>query len=252
MEKVLLATVGDVEITKDHMIGILRNIPKEHAQSVAGVEGRRRLLDEMISGELLALDALSQGLDQDEDYLAIVEEAKRGLLQRFAVNKLFASIHVTQEEAQAYYEENKEQFSASEQASAKHILVDSEDKCASIKEEISAGKSFEEAAMEYSSCPSKESGGDLGTFGKGQMVKEFEEAVFLANVGDVVGPVKTQFGYHLIRVEAIEAAGVESFDAVETAIKNQLAQGKQQEVYEAKIAELKNVYPIKVNLEAIK
>ena len=252
MEKVLLATVGDVEITKDQMIGILRNIPKEHAQSVAGEQGRLRLLDEMISGELLALDALSQGLDKEEDYLAIVEEAKRGLLQRFAVNKLFEQIEVSKEEAQAYYEENKEQYNAPEQASAKHILVDSEETCQKIKEEISAGKAFADAAMEYSSCPSKERGGDLGTFGKGQMVKEFEEATFSASVGEVVGPVKTQFGYHLILVDAIEAAGTESFDVVELAIKNQLAQEKQQEVYEAKIAQLKDIYPVKVNIEAIK
>lgn len=252
MEKVLLATVGDVEITKDHMIGILRNIPQEHAQSVAGEEGRRRLLDEMISGELLALDALSQGLDQNEDYLAIVEEAKRGLLQRFAVNKLFESIEVTSDEALAFYNENKDQFSAPEQASAKHILVDTEEKCASIKEEIAAGKSFEDAAKEHSTCPSKERGGDLGTFGKGQMVKEFEDATFSAQIGDVVGPVKTQFGYHLIQVESIEDAGTEGFDVVELAIKNQLAQGKQQEVYEAKIAQLKDIYPVKVNLEGIK
>lgn len=252
MEKVLLATVGDVEITKDQMIGILRNIPKEHAQSVAGEQGRLRLLDEMISGELLALDALSRGLDKDEDYLAIVEEAKRGLLQRYAVNKLFESIDVSSEEAKAFYDENKEQFASPENASAKHILVDTEEKCQSIKEEIAAGKSFEDAAMEHSTCPSKERGGDLGSFGKGQMVKEFEDATFSAAIGEVVGPVKTQFGYHLILVESIEDAGVEAFDVVELAIKNQLAQSKQQEVYEAKIAQLKDVYPVKVNVEALK
>jgi peptidyl-prolyl cis-trans isomerase C len=252
MEKVLLATVGEIEITKDQMIGILRNIPKEHAQSVAGVEGRRRLLDEMISGELLALDALSQGYDKEEDYLAIVEEAKRGLLQRFAVNKLFSSIEVTTEEAKAYFDENSDEFNTPEQASAKHILVDSEEKCQSIKDEIAAGKSFEEAALEHSSCPSKERGGDLGTFGKGQMVKEFEEATFGATIGEVVGPVKTQFGYHLICVDSIEAEGTENFEAVQDMIKNQLAQAKQQQVYESKIAELKDIYPVKVNVEAIK
>lgn len=252
MEKVLLATVGDVEITKDQMIGILRNIPQEHAQSVAGEQGRLRLLDEMISGELLALDALSQGLDKDEDYLAIVEEAKHGLLQRYAVNKLFSGIEVSSEEAVAYYEENKEQFASPENASAKHILVDTEEKCQSIKEEIAGGKAFEEAAVEYSTCPSKERGGDLGAFSKGQMVKEFEDATFSAVIGEVVGPVKTQFGYHLIKVESIEEAGVESFESVESVIKSQLAQSKQQEVYETKIAALKDVYPVKVNVEALK
>ncbi len=66
---------------------------------------------------------------------------------------------------------------------------------------LSGEKVFEDAAKEFSTCPSGQRGGDLGEFGKGQMVKEFEDAAFAAEIGHVVGPVKTQFGYHLIKVE---------------------------------------------------
>jgi len=252
MEKVILATVGDVEITKDQMIGILRNIPQEHAASVAGEEGRIRLLDEMIAGELLSLDAKSQDFDKEEDFLAIVEETKRGLLQRYAVNKLFESIQVTDEETEDFYNKNRNQFMDQEKAKAKHILVDTEEKAVIVKEEIEKGKSFEEAASEYSSCPSKERGGDLGAFGRGQMVKEFEDAAFDAELGELVGPVKTQFGYHLIVVDEKIPAAIQAFETVESQIKQNLAQAKQQQVYLDKVEELKKAYPVKVNPEALK
>ena len=85
-------------------------------------------------------------------------------------------------------------------ASARHILVDTEEQCIQLKERIEAGEDFAEIAREYSSCPSKAQGGDLGQFGPGMMVKEFDEVVFSADVNTLQGPVKTQFGYHLLEV----------------------------------------------------
>ena len=86
------------------------------------------------------------------------------------------------------------------QASARHILVDNEAKCNELKAEIEGGRDFAEVAREHSSCPSGKQGGELGTFGPGQMVPEFDKAVFEGDVGKVQGPVKTQFGYHLLEV----------------------------------------------------
>nr|WP_163503059.1 peptidylprolyl isomerase [Halomonas socia] len=85
-------------------------------------------------------------------------------------------------------------------ASARHILVDSEDKCLALKQEIEAGKDFAEVAKAHSSCPSGRQGGDLGSFGPGQMVPEFDKVVFSSELNQVQGPVKTQFGYHLLEV----------------------------------------------------
>jgi len=86
------------------------------------------------------------------------------------------------------------------QAAARHILVSSEEKCLELKKAIEEGADFAEIAKKNSSCPSGQSGGDLGTFGPGQMVKEFDEVVFSADLNTVQGPVKTQFGYHLLEV----------------------------------------------------
>ena len=86
------------------------------------------------------------------------------------------------------------------QASARHILVDSEESCSALKAEIEGGADFGDLARQHSSCPSGQRGGDLGSFGRGMMVREFDEVVFSAAIGEVQGPVKTQFGYHLIEV----------------------------------------------------
>ncbi len=85
-------------------------------------------------------------------------------------------------------------------AQARHILVDTEEKCADLKQQIADGADFADIAKENSSCPSGKKGGDLGEFGPGQMVKGFDEVVFSGEVGVVHGPVKTQFGYHLLEI----------------------------------------------------
>jgi peptidyl-prolyl cis-trans isomerase C len=85
-------------------------------------------------------------------------------------------------------------------ASARHILVDTEEQCNELKTQIEGGTDFAEVAKEHSSCPSGSKGGDLGEFGPGQMVKEFDEVVFSGELNQVHGPVKTQFGFHLLEV----------------------------------------------------
>jgi peptidyl-prolyl cis-trans isomerase C len=85
-------------------------------------------------------------------------------------------------------------------ARARHILVDTEQTATDLKTRIEGGEDFAVVAKEYSSCPSGQRGGDLGEFRPGQMVKEFDEAVFTSELGSVLGPVQTQFGFHLIEV----------------------------------------------------
>lgn len=85
-------------------------------------------------------------------------------------------------------------------AQARHILVPTEAACSDLKTQIEGGADFAEVAKEHSTCPSGKSGGGLGTFGPGQMVKEFDDVVFSADLGAVHGPIQTQFGYHLIEI----------------------------------------------------
>lgn len=89
-------------------------------------------------------------------------------------------------------------------ASARHILVDSEEKCNDLKQKIVGGENFADVAREHSSCPSSAQGGDLGSFGPGMMVPEFDKVVFSGEIGKVHGPVQTQFGYHLLEITSRE------------------------------------------------
>ena len=89
-------------------------------------------------------------------------------------------------------------------ATARHILVETEEACNDLKTKIESGADFAAIAAEFSACPSGKTGGDLGQFGPGQMVKEFDEVVFSADLNKVHGPVQTQFGYHLIEITSRE------------------------------------------------
>lgn len=86
------------------------------------------------------------------------------------------------------------------QASAKHILVETEEECEGLKTEINGGADFSEIAKKHSKCPSGQNGGDLGAFGPGEMVPEFDKVVFNEDIGMTHGPIKTQFGFHLIQI----------------------------------------------------
>ena len=85
-------------------------------------------------------------------------------------------------------------------ATARHILVENKEVCEDLKKQIEAGADFAAVAREHSLCPSGKQGGDLGAFGPGQMVKEFDQAVFTGEVGKILGPIQTQFGFHLLEV----------------------------------------------------
>ena len=87
-------------------------------------------------------------------------------------------------------------------ATARHILVDTEEKCLDLKKQLTEGGDFAALASEHSSCPSGKAGGDLGSFGPGMMVPEFDKVVFNEDIGVVHGPVQTQFGYHLVEITA--------------------------------------------------
>jgi peptidyl-prolyl cis-trans isomerase C len=131
-----------------------------------------------------------------------------------------------------------------EMVQASHILVDTEEKANEILEDITDGLSFEDAAKQYSSCPSKQEGGALGQFGKGQMVKEFEDAVFAMHVGQISPPVKTQFGYHLIKLTEHMPERNSDFEEVYQEVKDSCFAIKQENVYKNRKEELSKKYDV--------
>ena len=238
----ILATVAGQEITSADLEAFIQSMPKEQQMYASNPQFRQQVLDQLINARLFAKYAEDMKMDETEEFKTILKNAIKDILASMAIGETVKAVEVTEDEMKSFYEENSNYFEQGATVSAKHILVKEEAKCQEVLEEIVAGKAFEVAAQEYSTCPSGQKGGDLGEFGKGQMVKEFEEAAFNAEIGQVVGPVATQFGYHLIKVEAKNEATVTPYEEVKEQIRRNLLQQKQNKAYGDKVAELKAKY----------
>lgn len=247
----VLAKVNGRKITESDLEKVLSSLPQQQAMQMQGEEGKKRLLNELIAGEMFYLDAVEKELDKEEEFQTILKETKENLLQRYAVQKVMDDVDVKDEEAKELYEQNKDKYISDEKVSAKHILVDDEEKCKEIKEEIDNGLDFSDAAAKYSSCPSSKKGGRLGEFGKGQMVPEFEEVAFNMEEGEISDPVKSQFGYHIIQLDKKVPAEQKSFNEVKEQVKQQLLQQKQFQVYNDNVQKLRGKYNVEMDPKEI-
>lgn len=231
-------TISDKEI--DQFIGTLSKEQQMYKDVPQFREQVRERLEEIT---LFAMEGEEKGLENTDVYKDTILIARRDILGQLAMAEAIDNIEVTKDEAIKFYEANKQSFAKGAAVTAKHILMATEEELLSVKEEIESGtKTFEEAAKEYSTCPSGKSGGSLGTFGKGQMVKEFEEASFTGELNTIIGPVKTQFGYHLIWVDDRTDASVKSYEEVASQVEKMVKSEKQQAAYDAKVAELRKKY----------
>lgn len=167
------------------------------------------------------LKVISQMGDDEEAVKARISE---DLLLRNYVHSFFDKASVSEGTIEAFFKENEDKFVTPSQVKASHILVKEEKEAQDIKGELDNGAAFEELAEKNSQCPSGQKGGDLGFFGKGQMVPEFEAAAFSQEVGVVSEPVKTNFGYHLIKVTEVTPETKHGFEEVKGDIENHLKQ----------------------------
>lgn len=244
MNNKVLATVEGREITELDIEQLLQSLGPQQAMQFNSEEGKQRLLEELINQELFYLDAKDKKMDEEAEFQFELERAKSSLLKQYAMRSLLSDATATEEEITEYYNQNKETFKEGPQAKASHILVESKEEAEKVLNEINDGMSFEEAAKKYSTCPSKEKGGDLGYFTKGRMVPEFEEAAFNMEVGKISEPVKTQFGYHIIKLEDKKESRELVLDEVRDQINQQLIGMKQNKLYLDKTNELREKYDI--------
>ena len=241
----VLATVNGKDITNQDAYVFLNQLGPQTAAQFGTPEGIKKVAGELVNQELIYLEAVEKGLDEEETFKMELEKVKENVLKQYAINKLLSGIIVTEEDIVEFYNEHKEYFEVPEAVRASHILVSEEEEAKEIAKKIKEGLSFEEAAKEYSSCPSKENGGDLGEFTRGKMVPEFEQAAFLLEEGELSEPVKTQFGYHLIKVSCKKEAHTSPLEEVKEEINNQILGLKQQERYVSKTNELRNKFEVK-------
>lgn len=243
MERKVLATIGEKEITNYDVESALQSLEPYQAMHFNSEQGKKQLLDDLVNQELFYMEAKENELHNDEEFKKELQRVQENMLKQYAINKVLTSISLTEEEKKAFFDANKDKFNKPETATAKHILVETEEQANDLLNKIKANEvSFEDAAAEHSTCPSKEAGGNLGSFPRGQMVPEFEEAVFNMEKGEVAGPVKTQFGYHLIKLEDLNKGGESEYEEVKNEIERTLMYQKQTEVYSKKLNDLRSKY----------
>lgn len=245
-ENKLVAVVNGKEITQGDVLKFLNDLGPQVAMQFQSPDGIKRVIDELVNQELLYLEAVENKIEKDEEFQDILNQTKVTLLKSYALGKLINEEEVTETEVEEFYNEHRDHYKKPETVVASHILVDNEEKAQEILKEIEEGLSFEEAASKYSSCPSKEQGGNLGEFGKGQMVPEFEAKAFEMEINTISEPVKTQFGYHIIKLNGKNPSRVRDLEEVKDEIYQQALRLKQQEKYLDKINELKGKYEVKI------
>jgi foldase protein PrsA len=159
-------------------------------------------------------------------------------------------ITVTDDEISTYFEDNKDTFAQAEQVEASHILVEDEKTAKKVAKELAAGGDFAKLAAEYSTdAETADNGGSLGYFGKGDMVEEFEDVAFDLDINKVSDPVKTEYGYHIIKVTGKKEAKKANLEDSKEVIKETLLSERLQEEYPVWLAEVKKDHEITNKLE---
>lgn len=242
----VLARVGGHDITESEVLEFIRPFGQQAVMLYGSEQGKKMIIDDVISMRLYALDALDAKLDQDPEFQKNLESVRRTMLAQMAMRETVKDLAITDEESKKFYDGNAKSFTQPERVRASHILVSGDGDLAKVQAELKSGKSFDVVAKEFSIDPgSAANGGDLGEFPKGVMVPEFEKAAFeLKNPGDVSEPVKTQFGWHIIKLGEHIPESVMPFEQVKAHIVEELKNQKTQELLQNRAKELEEKYKV--------
>ncbi|HEV7766918.1 MAG TPA: peptidylprolyl isomerase [Thermoanaerobaculia bacterium] len=244
----IVIAAGGLSIKQSEFEAALKSLPAEYQQYATG-PGKKQFAEDYLRMKMLASEGAKAGLDKDPEVVSQLALMKENLIAQAQLTKIEKGITVTDEELKKKYDENKNQY---EQVKARHILIafkgspaaqvgktelteeQAKAKADDLRKQIEGGASFDELAKKESDdVGSGARGGDLGAFGRGQMVPEFEKAAFEAKSGELTPVVRTQFGYHLIKVDEHEMTPFEQ-------VKPTLEKGERQARMQARIEEMKS------------
>ncbi len=250
--KAILAQMGDRIVTVGQLEAEFSRIPPQFVSHFNDPQRKKDYVQSIVDRMVFAEEAKAQGMMDREDVKEKINSYAERILYTEFLKTATEGLEVTNAEAIAFYEANKNEFVTPERIRARHILVKSEEEAAVVKAELDKGADWGELAKKYSVDKSNaERGGDLGFFSRGRMVKEFEDAAFTMNPGEVKGPVKTQFGFHIIKLEEKQAAQTQDFAQAEKAVTSKLMTQKR----EARLKELRDTlgakYSVTVNWDKV-
>jgi peptidyl-prolyl cis-trans isomerase C len=252
-KSVVLAEVNGVTITDTDFYKEQDSLPPYLKPMTETPEGKKEMLDTMVVRELIMQQAQKDGIDKSEAVAAKLEDLKkRVIVEAFLKKKVEESANVSDAELQEFYKKNQDKFKSGDQIRASHILMKSEAEAKDVEKQLKAKGVFEELAKSHSIDGAAAKGGDLGWFGKGSMLPEFEKVAFSLKEGETSGIVKTKFGYHIIKLTGKRAAGVRTLDEVKEQIKAAMVPEKQQETFKKLKEDLKKDAKINVKQDLLK
>lgn len=251
----VLATINDQKITLQEFNKELDKIPMNMKMLVASESGKKNYLDRLIIKKLLLKEASKEKIESDKEFQERVNDIREQLLiEALLKKKITAQTQMSEDDLKKYYEEHKEDFKKDREINTRHILLKTEEEAKQVQSRLQKGEDFIELAKKYSIDPNvRQTGGEIGFQPKGSLIPEFESAAYkLTKVGQVSSIVKTQFGYHIIRLEGIKPPSYVPLEEVKDFIKQKNAQEKQKEVLEKYIEELKKNSKITINEALLK
>ncbi len=250
----IIIAAGELTIRQSEFESALKTLPAEYQQYAMG-QGKKQFAEDYLRMKMLAAQGLKSGLDKDPEVVRQLTLMRENLVANAQLQTIEKAVTVTEEELKAKYEAGKAEY---EQVKARHILVafkgspaaqagkpelteeQAKAKAEDLRKQIINGAKFEDVATKESDdTGSGARGGDLGEFGHGQMVPEFEQAAFGAKVGDVTPVVRTQFGYHIIKVDE---HGSTPFEQVKPVIERNLRQERLQAALDKMKGDAKAVF----------
>lgn len=251
----IIVAAGDLAIRQSEFEGALKTLPPEYQQYAQG-PGKKQFAEDFLRMKMLAAEGMKAGLDKDPDVVKQLALMRENLVANAQLQKIEKEITVSDDDLKKAYEANKNEY---EQVKARHILIafkgspaaqegkpelteeQAKAKAEDLRKQIAGGASFDELAKKESDdLGSGSRGGDLGAFGRGQMVPEFEKAAFEGKVGEVSPVVRTQYGYHIIKVDEHSTT---PFDQVKT----NLERAERQERLQARLDAMKAAAKVTFN-----
>lgn len=236
----VIAKVDSAKITQDDFVKEISRVPEWARGQFRDQEGKKKFLDELIKRELIYIEAKKMNLHKDKEYKEKVEEFEKMTLVSLILKKEVEEKSAVEDaEVRAFFDQNADKFTIGTKIRASHILVKTEKEAEDILSKIKKGKDFGELAKTLSKDPgSAQKGGDLGYFERGRMVPEFEQAALSLKPGEISKPVKSRFGFHIIKLVDIKKGEPANFEQSKESIRRQLISEKRKNLFDAYIEKL--------------
>lgn len=261
-QEVVVARVNDEKITKDEFYDqlvtqngeqVLNSLIAEKIMELEVEKLNIEITDAEMDAELAEMQDYYGGEEEFNTFLTYVgyslDDIKNNIETSIKYEKILEPyIEITEKEMKEYFETNKALFNQTEQVKARHILVETKEQADEVKSKLNNGEDFAELAKEYSKDGSSEKGGDLGYFGRGEMVSPFEEAAFSMEVNEISEPVESQWGFHIIKVEDYKEAKEAVYEDYVEEVRNAIFQEKMNDAYNLWYTEKMGEYKIVNNI----